>query len=274
MAKKIFFVFNKCKKGFFMKLNNLLPTLLLAATPVFTTCSKKASHYTPQLINDLKLQTILADTFSTKMSDMAKVVEFNKLLKQYGKSNGNYIVIDKKHCKAMVINPDGDILQTHEVALGKHIGDKRGGGYGVKGAKLAAYTPPGEFTICKVGSNKGSSNERLYDQRVLVLAGDHTQKAYQRSQVLALHRVPRSPMGKLRENVLKNKSIKDNRVSFGCVNFLVDSFDKMKSMIKGVSTKVYILPEEKGNSLYLEKQSNGTFKFFQKKYRYESQEKY
>ena len=46
----------------------------------------------------------------------------------------------------------------------------------------------------------------------------------------------------------------------------------MRKYIKGVSTKVYILPEEKGNSLYLEKQNNGTYKFFQKKYRYEKQE--
>ncbi len=256
-----------------MKIQNLIPALLVAAAPVVSSCEKKAVKEVAQLSNDPKLHTILTDTFSTKMSDMTKVVEFNKLLKKYGQSNGNYIVIDKKNCKALVLNPDGDTLQVSEVALGKHIGDKRGGGYMVKGAKLAAYTPPGEFTIIKEGTKAGSSSERLYDQRVLVLQGDHTQEAYRKTQVLALHRVPRSPMGKLREGVLKNKTIKDNRVSFGCVNFLVDSFDKMKSLIKGVSTKVYILPEEKGNSLYLEKQANGKFKFFQKKYRYESQEK-
>ena len=80
-------------------------------------------------------------------------------------------------------------------------------------------------------------------------------------------------MGKLRANVLQNKTIKDNRVSFGCVNYLVETYDKMRSLIKGISTKVYILPEEKGNSLQLEKQADGTYKFFQSKYRYESMEK-
>jgi len=79
-------------------------------------------------------------------------------------------------------------------------------------------------------------------------------------------------MGKLRENVFNNKTKKDNRVSFGCVNYLVKSFDRMRKFIKGESTKVYILPEEKGNSLHLEKLDDGKYKFFQTKYRYESQE--
>ena len=52
-----------------------------------------------------------------------------------------------------------------------------------------------------------------------------------------------------------------------------ETYDKMRSLIKGISTKVYILPEEKGNSLQLEKQADGTYKFFQSKYRYESMEK-
>lgn len=256
-----------------MNIKNIIPSILVATSPILTTCSEKAPSKVAQLADDPRLHTILVDTFSKKMSDMTKVVEYNKLLNKYGISNGNYIVIDKKKCKALVLSPSGDTLQINQVLLGRHVGDKRGGGYGVKGAKLAAYTTPGEFTIIRTGARKGSSNERLYGQRVLILGGDHTQKAYQKSQVLALHRVPKSPMGKLRVSALTNKTTKDNRVSFGCVNFLVDSFDKMKSLIKGVSTKVYILPEEKGNSLYLEKQADGTFKFFQKKYRYESQEK-
>lgn len=256
-----------------MNIKNIFPTLLIATSPIFTTCGEKAVPRVVQLAEDPKLQTILVDTFSKKMSDMTKVIEYNKLLNKYGMSNGNYVVVDKKKCKAFVLSPSGDTLQMNQVLLGRNIGDKRSGGYKVKGAKLAAYTTPGEYTIVREGVKKGSSDEKLYGQRVLILAGDHTQEAYKKSQVLALHRVPKSSMGKLRVSALQNKTIKDNRVSFGCVNFLVETFDKMKSLIKGVSTKVYILPEEKGNSLYLEKQVDGTYKFFQKKYRYEYQEK-
>lgn len=134
-----------------------------------------------------------------------------------------------------------------------------------KGKKLEAYTTPGEFYISREGALEGTTDMKLYGKRVLVLRGDHTKEASKRKQTLALHRVPSTPMGKLRKNVFNNKTTKDNRVSFGCVNFLVESYDKMRKFINGKNTKVYILPEENGNSLYLEKQQNGSFKFFQKK---------
>jgi len=259
-----------------MKIKQIIPTLLISSSALMTTCSHKAPQVQDtvnQLAKDVKLQTILTDTFSRKMSDKTKIIEFNKLLKKYNNNVDNYIIVDKKKCTATVLNPDGDVLQVSEVALGRDIGDKRGGGYGVKGAVLRAYTPPGEFDVIRVGTrDKKSKDYWLYGDRVMPLAGEHTQKKFQKSQVLALHRVPSSPMGKLRENVFNNKTLKDNRVSFGCVNFLVDSFDKMKSLIKGAKTKVYILPEEKGNSLHLEKQKDGSYKFFQTKYRHEWQE--
>ena len=261
-----------------MRTKNIFPVLLIGLSSTFTTCGSKASKsletISPKFFNDTKFTELVTDTFSRKISDSEKIIEFNKLLKKYNEPVENYIIIDKKNCTSTVYSPDGDVLDVSEVAVGRHIGDKRGGGYGVKGAKLSAYTPPGEFEIIREGiSNKNSKDAKLYGERVLVLSGDHTQKAYQKSQVLALHRVPSSPMGKLRENVFKNKTLKDNRVSFGCVNYLVESFDKMRKFIKGKTTKVYILPEEKGNSLHLEQVKDGEYKFFQTKYRYESQEK-
>lgn len=256
-----------------MKIRNFVPTLFIAAGSVLCSCGGKAPvNKVVQLADDPKFKTIVADTFSRQLTDERKVVEFNRLLKKYGHKVENYIVVDKKKCVAKVYSPDGNVMEISEVALGKNIGDKRGGGYKVKGAKLEAYTTPGEFEIAQEGTLPTSVDHKLYGNRVLTLIGDHTKEAYKRTQILALHRVPSSPMGKLRENVFNNKTLADNRVSFGCVNFLVESYDKMRALIKGKSTKVYILPEEKGNSLYLEKQNNGTFKFFQKKYRYESQE--
>lgn len=258
-----------------MKVNRFIPTLLIGATSLFASCTSKPGVTTKVFDNfahDSKLQTILTDTFSTKMSDKNKIIEFNKLLKKYNKPVDNYIIVDKKTCSATVYSPEGDVLQVSEVALGRHIGDKRGGGYGVKGAELRAYTPPGEFDIIFEGAKSTSRDYKLYGKRVLGLRGDHTRKESQKSQILALHRVPATPMGKLRENVFNNKTLKDNRVSFGCVNFLVNSYDKMRSLVKGLKTKVYILPEEKGNSLHLENQKDGSYKFFQTKYRYESQE--
>lgn len=257
-----------------MRIKNFIPALLIGAGSVVSSCGGKApvQKTVATLTQDSKFLTIVTDTFSRKMSDEVKVVEFNKLLKKYGKDAGNYIVVDKKNCQAKVYSPAGDVLYKSEVALGRHIGDKRSGGYGFKGAPLEAYTTPGEFVVTSEGCRAGSKDDKLYGSRVLTISGDHTKSASKRYQTLALHRVPSSPMGRLRENVFNNKTLKDNRVSFGCINFLTDSYDKMRALVKGKSTKVYILPEEKGNSLYLEKQKNGTYKFFQKKYRFESQE--
>ena len=253
-----------------MKIKTFIPTILIGLSSL-TSCAPKVQKQVETFLTDPKLHTIMADTFSTKFSDELKVVEFNKLLKKYNKICDNYIVVDKKNCLTKVYSPDGDVLYSAEVALGRDIGDKRIGGYGVPNAKVRAYTTPGEFVI----RNEGTSNKKdikLYGDRLLILSGDFIVDEYKGTSVLALHRVPTSPMGKLRENILKNKSIKDNRVSFGCVNFLVEQYDSLRSFIKGKGTKVYILPEEVGNSLHLEKQANGDYKFFQTKYRTEAME--
>lgn len=259
-----------------MKLKYTIPTVMIGLSSLVSSCECKVQRVVeramPSIELNTKFQEIVTDTFSHKISDETKIISYNKLMQKYGKSSGNYIVVDKKNCVAKVYSPDGHVLYKTEVAVGRNVGDKRGGGYRVIGAKLVASTTPGEFFISREGAKAGSSNERLYGNRVLILSGDHTQEAYKRTQVLALHQVPKTPMGKLRANVFNNGTIKDNRVSYGCVNFLPESFDTLRSFIKGKGTKVYILPEEKGNSLHLEKQKDGSYKFFQTKYRYESQE--
>lgn len=251
-----------------MNIRQIIPTLYISTSAILSSCGGKTPAKINPIINDPVFKTIVKDTFSHTMTDETKIIEFNKLLKKYENKAENYIIINKEKCQAKVYNPNGDVLYKSEVALGKHIGDKRGGGYKQKGKKLEAYTTPGEFYISREGALEGTTDMKLYGKRVLVLRGDHTKEASKGKQTLALHRVPSTPMGKLRKNVFNNKTTKDNRVSFGCVNFLVESYDKMRKFINGKNTKVYILPEEKGNSLYLEKQQNGSFKFFQKKYRY------
>lgn len=260
-----------------MNFNKYMPVLFLGmSVPLMKGCNKVSKAVELPAIQKIekesKFHEIVSDTFSVRMSDKTKVIEFNKLLSKYGQIKENYIIVDKKQCNACVYSPDGNLLYKTEVALGRQKSDVRGGGYKNKKAKQTFATTPGEYYVGREGAIKGSTDERLYGERVLILKGDHTRQDSRATQTLALHRVPATPMGKLRESVFNNGTLKDNRVSFGCVNFLVRTFDKMRNLITGKNTKVYILPEEKGNSLYLEKQANGKYKFFQKKYRYESQE--
>ena len=255
-----------------MRIKHIIPTLLISTTTLLPSCERQGARLAREISTSPKLTEIIQDSLSRTISDQDKIIEFRKLLKYYQQPDtANYIIIDKKKCTATVFNADGDSLETFEVALGRHIGDKRGGGYKSDSIPLRAYTTAGEYTIYKEGTNN-PSDIKLYGDKVLMLEGDHTIEISKGKQILALHRVPATPMGRLRENVFNNQSIKDNRVSFGCVNFLVESFDKMRKWITGTGTKVYILPEEKGNSLHLEKISENKYKFFQTKYRYEYQE--
>lgn len=252
-----------------MKIRHLFPALLLSATTLIPSCERQGAKLAREISVDPKFTEIVQDSLSRTISDQDKIIEFRKLLKSYQQPDtANYIIINKQNCTATVFNADGDSLETFEVALGRHIGDKRGGGYKSDSIPLRAYTTAGEYTICKEGTSN-ASDIKLYGDRVLMLDGDHTIEASKGKQILALHRVPATPMGKLRENVFNNKSKKDNRVSFGCVNFLVEAYDKMRKLITGKNTKVYILPEEAGNSLHLEKVGQGKYKFFQTKYRHE-----
>ena len=259
-----------------MQLKTFIPGVIITTSSILGACENNVNKIGNTLDRDLELNQhfieLVADTFSQKFSDEDKIIEFNKLLKEYNHSQGNYIIIDKKACKATVYSPDGDILNISEVAVGKDIGDLRGGGYKEPKIKLRAYTTPGEYTIRREGCRKGTLDEKLYGKRVLILDGDHTIANSKGKQVLALHQVPSTPMGKLRENVFGNKTLKDNRVSYGCVNFLSSSFDKMRQFIKGIGTKVYILPEEEGNSLFLDHHKNSSYKFVQTKYKTESLE--
>lgn len=257
-----------------MKFKGLFPLIFVGMTSL-TNCTKpafkQAEKEVAQLAEDTRLHTILTDTFSKRLTDETKIINYNKLLKIYNKPVSNYVIIDKKACEARIYDPDGNIVYKTEVVLGKDIGDKRSGGYGVKGVKVRCYTTPGEYLISREGT-KNKKDIKLYGNRVLILSGDHTIEQYKKFSTLALHSVPSSPMGKLRKNVFRNGTVKDNRVSFGCINFLVESFDKMREFIKVKNTKVYILPEERGNSLHLEKNKNGNYKFFQTKYRTEKME--
>jgi len=134
-----------------MKVRNIAQALILSTGSILSGCntnsSKLQSIYNPKYVQDKVFTEIAADTFSRKISDREKIIIFNKLQKKYNEPVSNYIIVDKKQCTATVYNPEGKVLNVEEVAVGRDIGDKRCGGYKVKGAKLRAYTPAGEESL-------------------------------------------------------------------------------------------------------------------------------
>lgn len=182
-----------------------------------------------------------------------KVIEWNK----QNKPTKNYILVDKKTCTATVYSPDGKALKSFEVGVGKEIGDGLNDGFGYSG-KVHKRTTPGEYTI-----DIDHSEAEDYG-KVSFSLGTKGNMFKKDPGFLALHKIPNS-LVKERKHLFKDGNTSNNRMSYGCVNFLEEDFQELQKYV-GKGSKVYILPEEKDNSLQLIAQNNN-IEFVQTKYK-------
>lgn len=193
-------------------------------------------------------------------SDKDRIIEYNKK-----HARGNYIIVDKKDCSATVYDKNGKAIKKFEVGLGMDVGDKKAGGYNCGiASKIRKYTAPGEYTL----GEQSAASDTKYGSNLFIMEGDGVAKDSVDEQVAAIHQIPTQRLAQ-RKGLFKNGTISDNRMSFGCINMLSDDFDEMEKIIQGTGTKLYVLPEEKGNKLQLEMQVDGSLKFVQTKYRNE-----
>ncbi len=249
-----------------------LSTALAATMGILTTCSAPVKQTAQNLSKKITLTELVRDSFNHRASDAQKIIEYNKLLERYkntAQSLKNYIIVDKKNCDAIVYSPKGISIKKFKVILGRHIGDKRAGGYWNHEPNPRCYTAPGEYDITFIGSSSNKKDKILYKNNLFFLKGDHTEKAAIGKQSTAIHQIPDSRVKADRLNAINSKTLKDNRKSFGCVELTEQDCDSLKKYVS-TGSKVYILPEEAGNSLKLEQQNDSTFKFFQTKYRTEN----
>jgi len=207
------------------------------------------------------LKTVLLPLLSPKVqgemakinklsNDSAKVIEYNKL-----HPTTNYIIVNKQKSTATIYSPDGKTIKSIEVGTGQHVGDSLNDGYGRKG-KANKTTPAGEFKLnARGGCGYGKNIFKLGSNYMVPGSGT----------TLALHIVP-THLEKQRLPLFGNGNVKDNRMSAGCINMKQKDFDMLtKDVLLGA--KVYILPEEKGNSLNLNANKKGELKFVQTKYK-------
>ena len=188
-------------------------------------------------------------------NDTAKIKTFNQR-----HPNGNYIILDKKTSTATVFTPEGKKMQSFEVGTGAEKGDNLTDGFGFSG-KAHKTTPPGEYTFLK---ENNAAYEPEYNNNIFYLGTNGNLSKNQGSQ-LAIHQVPED-LKKERVHKFNDGNLANNRMSVGCINLLQKSFEKLVTLVKGQGTKLYILPEEKDNSLNLTKESNGEISFEQTKY--------
>jgi hypothetical protein len=148
-----------------------------------------------------------------------------------GDSGGRpFVVIDKIRATVFVFDATGSLRGTSMALLGFAPGDYSTPGIGQR--KLAAIrpeertTPAGRF-VATLG----------HDLQVDILWVDY-------DAAISLHRVVTGNPGDHRRERLASNSLRDKRISYGCINVPAQFFDDVVlKLFAGTSGIVYILPE-------------------------------
>lgn len=161
-------------------------------------------------------------------SDEEKVIAWHKQNASVDKKN--YVVVDKKNCQAKIYSPDGKLLTSFEVGVGRDKGDD----YLTSERHM---TTTGIYTVDYKGSGKDSYSKKYNDNI-------YTLKTDKGASGVALHQIPNKNTNRYQK--MHNGNLADNRYSNGCVNFTKEDFNKLEKYIK-MGTKVYVLPEDQNN---------------------------
>lgn len=208
-------------------------------------------------------EEIEIETINKIKDNTQKIIQFNK---KHAKDN--YIIVDKQKCTATVYAPDGIVLKQVPVGLGKQWGDKMNAAIlNGKWNEKGAYTTPGQFLLKKV--KRTTQNIRAYKSaisdnlNIYVLNGIQHEPEYKEKITLAIHQIPnyrKAEREHLIEDDKTDADISNNRMSYGCINVLGSDFEDLNDYINAGMT-LYILPEEKNNSLELYKNPKGKLSF-------------
>ena len=201
------------------------------------------------------------DAINNLPTDKDKIIAYRK---EIDKSRDNYVIVDKKNFSATVYTWDGKVIKSYEVGVAKEKSDKLLRRSKKHPENDIKSTSAGIYTANYRATGK-DGYRRLYNDRVLTLSNDGLKaKGLGNGETgVAFHQIPNG--NKYRIQLLKREGATEanNRFSSGCVNFLPEDFDDCMSNIKGVGTKVYILPEEENNYMVVK---NGELHFAQKEY--------
>lgn len=202
------------------------------------------------------------DSINNMINDDEKIIEYNK--KNY---NGDYYgIVDKKKCKLNIYNTQGQVVKSFTIGVGKTKGDNVGSYFlehaektkDAYKAETQRYTTAGEFTLDEYKTQKDAYKGKDGKTKIMALRGDNMGV---RGGQMCIHMCYK-PEYRQRAKKIKSKTLADNRMSYGCVNLLEEDYDKMHKYL-GEGDKIYVLPEERGNKLKLNKQKDGTYKFEQ-----------
>lgn len=195
-------------------------------------------------------------------NDTARIIEYNKK-----NCAGNYYgIVDKKTCQLKIYDKSGKIVKTFTVGVGKSKGDNIGSYFmdhckktkDAYKAESNRYTTAGEFILDDYKNVPDAYTGKDGKPKLMALKGDNRGV---RGGQLAIHMLYKPDYDK-RKRAINSPGLNDNRMSYGCVNLTEEDYDVMHQYL-GEGNKVYVLPEEAGNKLLLQKQRDGSYKFEQ-----------
>ena len=142
-----------------------------------------------------------------------------------------FIIIDKAQARVLVFNAKGQLGGTAPALLGLAIGDDSVPGIGDrKLSSIRPYertTPAGRFVASLARNLKGEE----------ILWVDY-------KNAIAMHPVVTSNPKERRTERLASATIKDKRISYGCINVPADFYRKLVSpAFSDTNGVVYVLPE-------------------------------
>lgn len=205
-------------------------------------------------------QAVETKKINSMKNSKTRIIEYNKK-----HATGNYVIVDKKTCQATVYNKAGQALESYEVLLGSTRGDNMANAFGKNPNERTYQTVPGEFTLGPRSNDFGGlytlgENSETFDPDT-EKRPDYPGTGGKRklgATFQAIHGTATSN----RDKLYGDGNLANNRVSMGCVNIPLADLTEMEQKY-GIKqgSKLYILPEDKGNSLKLERQVDGTMKF-------------
>lgn len=169
-----------------------------------------------------------------KLSDEQKIVSFYN-----DKPEDTYLIVDKKNA-VMKLYTGGNLTKSFEVGVGQNPGDAqtvtkvKDGKTDWSGGNKS--TGAGIYTI----SNINPASEEYYNEPAFNLKNENGIEV-----ATTIHGTP-----KPRRIRFNNGTVVDNRMSNGCINGKCEDLKELYGQLD-INTKVYILPEDKGNNFQI-----------------------
>ena len=142
-----------------------------------------------------------------------------------------FVIVDKMQAKVFVFDAQGRLRGAAPALLGLAIGDDSVPGIGQR--KLSSIRP--EERTTPAGRFVASLDRNLKDEEILWVDYE---------TAISMHRVITSNAKERRAQRLASASLRDKRISYGCINVPVNFYNKVLSpAFTGTDGIVYVLPE-------------------------------